>query len=636
MIQQNSERFGIAALILVTAAVLIRTAWVCDDSYISFRVVDNFVNGYGLVWNVGERVQAFTNPLWVLVISLFDLLTGEVYYTSIFLSIVLTLVTLWIISFHIADNWIMSVMGLLILLLSKAFVDYSTSGLENPLTHLLLAVFFLLYFRREHTSRTLMLLTFVAALCMTNRMDTALLVLPALAYVIWHIPWRRTFRPLLIGFTPFIVWDLFSIVYYGFPFPNTYYAKLHAGIPAGQMAEQGFLYFLDSLNRDPLTLLVIIAVLLTVVLGKKRNHISVAVGIVLYLIYIARIGGDFMSGRFFAAPLLIATILFVRWPYSINSWKSAFPVAVIILLGFATATPTVVSADNYGTHNENRINHQGIADERGWYYQSTGLLRDSRGNEMPAHPWAQRGSALRKSDKKVMNEAAIGFLGYYAGPEVHIVDLHGLSDPLLARLPVNAKHSWRPGHLARNCPAGYLGTIETGENQIVDSVVAAFYQSLKLVTCGDIWSLNRFREIARLNLTDDGDLLSYVIQSKLIVKMYDEFCDPRPQGAYWNLPLHAVIGAPGLQINWDDVVHPSRLELSVDHNDDYLITLMRGDTSVAELDVKRCLLETGGLRVDTVQISPEAAAAGFDHLIITPVSGDDCYSVGHVRILPED
>jgi hypothetical protein len=43
----------VAALLLV-AVVLIRTAWICDDAYITFRTIDNFLHGFGLRWNVAE------------------------------------------------------------------------------------------------------------------------------------------------------------------------------------------------------------------------------------------------------------------------------------------------------------------------------------------------------------------------------------------------------------------------------------------------------------------------------------------------------------------------------------------------------------------------------------------------------
>jgi arabinofuranosyltransferase len=55
--------------ILVIFLLLLPTAWICDDAYITMRTADNFVNGYGLTWNVSERVQAYTHPLWLFLIS---------------------------------------------------------------------------------------------------------------------------------------------------------------------------------------------------------------------------------------------------------------------------------------------------------------------------------------------------------------------------------------------------------------------------------------------------------------------------------------------------------------------------------------------------------------------------------------
>ena len=49
--------------------LLIRTAWLDDDAYITFRTIDNFLNGYGLRWNTINRVQAYTHPLWMMVIT---------------------------------------------------------------------------------------------------------------------------------------------------------------------------------------------------------------------------------------------------------------------------------------------------------------------------------------------------------------------------------------------------------------------------------------------------------------------------------------------------------------------------------------------------------------------------------------
>ena len=41
-----------------------------DDAYISYRYVANFLNGHGLVYNIGERIEGFTNFGWVIYLAL--------------------------------------------------------------------------------------------------------------------------------------------------------------------------------------------------------------------------------------------------------------------------------------------------------------------------------------------------------------------------------------------------------------------------------------------------------------------------------------------------------------------------------------------------------------------------------------
>jgi hypothetical protein len=67
------------------------------------------------------------------------------------------------------------------LLLSRAFIDYSTSGLENPLTNPIMLLFYAEYLGPRRVAR---LATF-ASLLMLNRFDAGLLVLPALATAAW-------------------------------------------------------------------------------------------------------------------------------------------------------------------------------------------------------------------------------------------------------------------------------------------------------------------------------------------------------------------------------------------------------------------------------------------------------------------
>lgn len=69
---QHKERklnYLLFFLILVFVIVLIKSAWMGDDAFITMRTIDNFVNGYGLRWDLLERVQTFTHPLWLFLIT---------------------------------------------------------------------------------------------------------------------------------------------------------------------------------------------------------------------------------------------------------------------------------------------------------------------------------------------------------------------------------------------------------------------------------------------------------------------------------------------------------------------------------------------------------------------------------------
>ncbi len=137
-------------VILLFAISLVYSAWLHDDAYITFRIADNFVNGYGLTWNVSERVETFTNPLWMFLVSLFYFFTNEIYYTSIILTIIISVLVVLIFAFKISKTVLGAILGIGIFIFSKPFMEYSTSGLENPLTHLIIVVFLLVYIKSRN------------------------------------------------------------------------------------------------------------------------------------------------------------------------------------------------------------------------------------------------------------------------------------------------------------------------------------------------------------------------------------------------------------------------------------------------------------------------------------------------------
>src|SRR5664280_151358 len=67
----KANRLAVHVLILgaILLYAILANAWIVDDAYITFRSIWNVHHGFGLRWNPSERVQTYTHPLWMLLIS---------------------------------------------------------------------------------------------------------------------------------------------------------------------------------------------------------------------------------------------------------------------------------------------------------------------------------------------------------------------------------------------------------------------------------------------------------------------------------------------------------------------------------------------------------------------------------------
>jgi arabinofuranosyltransferase len=308
-------------------------------------------------------------------------------------------------------------------------------------------------------------------------------------------------RVLAIGLAPFLAWELFALIYYGTPFPNSAYAKLATGIPRTALIRQGLLYFLNSLRVDPVTLCVIGGAVVFAVRRRERDELLLMAGAWSYLVYVLFIGGDFMSGRFFSAPLIVAAAVLSRWRPVKPGFVEALPFIILILSGLAVPAAPLFSGADYAQRQRGRLSDGAhITDERAFYYNETGLLRAGRRDApMPDHPSAHDGRRAREAGPAVVVRGGVGFFGYYAGSRVHVIEPWAVTDPLLARLPIPDGASWRIGHFARAIPRGYQETLETGDLRLTDPGIARLYTALGIVMRGPLFGGRRMVEIWRLN-----------------------------------------------------------------------------------------------------------------------------------------
>ena len=94
----NRNRLLLGLALLIFTLLFLRTAWVGDDVYITLRTVDNFVNGHGPTWNVAERVQSYTHPLWMFLLTAIYLPTRDAYFAALFASFLASFLTFWLVA----------------------------------------------------------------------------------------------------------------------------------------------------------------------------------------------------------------------------------------------------------------------------------------------------------------------------------------------------------------------------------------------------------------------------------------------------------------------------------------------------------------------------------------------------------
>ncbi len=490
--------------------VFLKNAWVCEDAYITFRSIEQLFAGNGPVWNPHERVQVYTSALWYFLLSFFRLFSDNLFLMSLLVSFLLLLVTVHLLRRLLKSDLSLFFMALL-LVASSAFFDFTSSGLENGLAYLLLIAYILVYLSisdSEHDAlarkKQVPTIFWLAGLLILTRHDLLILIFPSLIYLLkknWSFfSIRKWLGMILMGFSPFLLFTVFSLVYYGFPFPNTAYAKLNTGISQIDLIRQGWAYLLSSIRHDPMTLLVIgLSLVLLFFRPKARPFLPLALGVVLNLIYVVWVGGDFMQGRFLSYSYLVcATVLAFYHRDHRYAPKPYLWGVIFLFLLFFPHTPF-----NSGINHANLKIKNGIADERGFYFNDLSLIQYvlSPVNEpFPSNFLAKQGRFYKMSPEPVFSVRNIGIQGYLAGTDKIIVDTLGLGNPLLARLP--AKKEWRIGHFERDLPAGYLESLLSGKNMFKgDDPLRDFYGHLKLVTqSATLLSLQRLKTIVLFNL----------------------------------------------------------------------------------------------------------------------------------------
>jgi len=446
----NSTR---AVVLLMTAGVLSTTAFwlfvrpaVFDDAFISFRYAKNLAEGHGLVYNVGERVEGFTNLFWTLLAAVALRVGFDPLRASRIVGLVCLLATagavLWI--------WLRAQEGnprllwsgaLLCLLVTGPYgmTALAVSGLETSLVALMAVLLpILFFFPTAERSMGRDIAGSVAALTATaTRLDTALIPTTALLLDVLLLliasprSSRLETKRLLVRHAGWIAGTIAITVgrwaYYGDLLPNSYYAK------AADVSHwrAGVVYLGGFVRNSPYVLVLCGCVIGTVVLWwRSPFRLFMLQGMIsfgLFCIYVAKVGGDFMYYRFMAEilPVLIAgaVIAFMLIERARPSAARALALGCLVL---GAAPPYL---------------------ERSYGMQSLGEMTISY---RVGRVVGERLQAALPRDT-VISTSLAGTMAYFS--DLRVVDELGLNDRYTARLPTPPLFA--RGHV-KHAPIDYL------------------------------------------------------------------------------------------------------------------------------------------------------------------------------------
>lgn len=504
---------------------IIAQAWIAEDAFITYRSLDNFVHGLGLRWSPDERVQTYTHPLWAVLHFPFYALTKSWPVSSFLLSVGCIAGAAWSARSVGARTWVKFALLLAVpFAISPALRIYSISGLENPMTEWLLAAATALLlgeyaFRTEAPPwKALALVTAIAGL---TRLDTLLLFVPIWSVLLIRYPGKKAGVALCFLGLVILAWEAFSLFYYGLPFPNTKYAKMNTGVPTSELLLRGFYHLRELFYREPQTLLFGGSGIAMAFIGlwqrrtvshsptrqRDERAAALAAGALLYAGYVTFVGGGFMQGRLFAAPLWLGLLL------AIHAFRDS-PTRRWILLPLSALALTAYSS-GVMSFSPGYTAYQGVIDEQDVFAETNMVWPQwlgQPGRSFADHRFSQKGILLRESNElnsdAIPSEAiefgAAGMFGFFAGPEMIGIDTFALCDLLLARLPLApeklASGNWRTGHFLREIPRGYSLARVTGDTNLMDSDLAEYYKVLRSITRGPLLSTERLRLVLRFNM----------------------------------------------------------------------------------------------------------------------------------------
>jgi arabinofuranosyltransferase len=422
---------ALASVVLVPAINLLPCA---EDAFIGYRYADNLAAGHGLVWNIDDPVEGYSNLLWILILSLLKFITGSPTPTLAYVvSVPITLLYVYyyydlaIIALRNEKRAIIAASGGIIF---GGIIIYAMSGMETMLFGLLVVLSIRSYIKDEFIYAAI----FITLSGLTRPEGLVIGIAIWTQYVLYYrtdVNFKSNILKLMgIPLIVTAIHFIFRKLYYGYFIPNTVAAKSAANfynsITVG--AQDAFNFFLWS-GMGILIIasaVILMAYYFTQENRERNNTIKVnAIAIAEYLrssnaiillitcfgfgsFYVIS-GGDWMPGWRYWTPIF--PLLFLCVFAFIEESKISRKTMIVTCVVVAMASWNIFS-----------------------YFSNSNMLRRADQWIGACNTFTNMGRSLNRifgGSNVVMASSGAGALPYYS--KLKTVDMGGLNDTHIGR-----------------------------------------------------------------------------------------------------------------------------------------------------------------------------------------------------------
>jgi hypothetical protein len=417
-----------------------------DDTYIHLRFAHHLTEGWGIVWNKGgQPVEGSTSFFYLLMIAAIEMLGVQpiwaLAYTCALFAVLSIMIALLILQKINSAHPVENLTAVILFGLSPRLMIWASTGLEVTLYafSLALCVFGYILYRAGSLSPYFVGFLFAVSSYIRPECLAVFGVTFGFDLIAAYTSGNKKYQPAFALLTSFLVLYLPVLLwkwsYFGYPFPNTYYAKTGGGM-VQIMAGASYLWTNLAETFIPSGLLGILF-LATI----RKPHYSLEKAYLLLVLLsswaiVAFNGGDYMLKGRFLTPLF--PILFVLAGLGISQlaeqtagmYRIVLISSLLFMAVFIWHSEKPVMVDRgdapFPTAKENKP---------GYIISTPEFVMMGKA----LHSIAAAGDSIAL--------VPIGAIGFYS--DMIVYDMVGLVDPVIAHEPFleeYIKNSWRPGH----------------------------------------------------------------------------------------------------------------------------------------------------------------------------------------------